>query len=207
MNKKGLAAVLVSTTLVFACNMQQTAFDKDLSFLKKYDSVVVLSSGSSKVVVSPRYQAKVFTSTAGDGSSFGWINYDVFTADPDPHMNAFGGENRIWLGPEGGPFSLFFPEGFVMDFSNWKIPAAFDTEPWETVSASDTAVELKKAEKKVVQEYNGEGAFDTIYEISNANTQIKIVAIQRNNEIKNENIIYLNDENNDTNFKNNEKNN
>jgi len=49
-----------------------------------------------------------------------------------------------------------------------------------------TAVELKKADKKVVQEYNGEGAFDTIYEISNANTQIKIVAIQRNNEIKND---------------------
>ena len=79
MNKKGLAALLVSTSLVFACNMQQTAFDKDLSFLKKYDSVVVLSSGNSKVIVSPRYQAKVFTSTAGDGSSFGWINYDVFT--------------------------------------------------------------------------------------------------------------------------------
>jgi len=153
MNKKGLAAVLVSTTLVFACNMQQTAFDKDLSFLKKYDSVVVLSSGNSKVIVSPRYQAKVFTSTAGDGSSFGWINYDVFTADPDPHMNAFGGENRIWLGPEGGPFSLFFPEGFVMDFSNWKIPAAFDTEPWETVSASDTAVELKKA--MTLKNYSG----------------------------------------------------
>jgi hypothetical protein len=124
--------------------MQQTAFDKDPTFLKKFDSVVVLSSGSSKVVVSPKYQAKVFTSTAGEGSSFGWINYEVFTADPDPHMNAFGGENRIWLGPEGGPFSLFFPEGFVMDFSNWKIPAAFDTEPWETVSASGTEVEMKK---------------------------------------------------------------
>ena len=62
-------------------------------------------------------------------------------------MNAYGGENRIWLGPEGGPFSLFFPEGFVMDFSNWKIPAAFDTEPWEKVSSSDTMAVLKKEMK------------------------------------------------------------
>src|SRR5688572_1318989 len=142
--KKSLTVLLVSLSLMFSCNMQETAFDKDLAFLKKYDDVLVLSSGSSKVIVSPKYQAKVFTSTAGDGSSFGWINYNVFDAAPDPHMNAYGGENRIWLGPEGGPFSLFFPEGFVMDFSNWKIPAAFDTEPWETVSASDTLAALKK---------------------------------------------------------------
>src|SRR5688572_30100216 len=151
--KKSLTVLLVSLSLMFSCNMQETAFDKDLAFLRKYDSVIVLSSGSSKVIVSPKYQAKVFTSTAGDGSSFGWINYDVFEAEPDPHMNAFGGENRIWLGPEGGPFSLFFPEGFVMDFSNWKIPAAFDTESWEVVVASDTAVELKKDMK--LKNYSG----------------------------------------------------
>jgi len=144
MNKKSLAVLLACIGLMFSCNRQETAFDKDLAFLKKYDSVIVLSSGNSKVIVSPKYQAKVFTSTAGNGSSFGWINYNVFTAAPDPHMNAYGGENRIWLGPEGGPFSLFFPEGFVMDFSNWKIPAPFDTEPWETVSATDTMAALKK---------------------------------------------------------------
>ncbi len=133
--------------------MQETPFDKDLAFLKKYDDVIVLSSENSKVIVSPKYQAKVFTSTAGDGSSFGWINYGVFDAAHDPHMNAYGGENRIWLGPEGGPFSLFFPEGFVMDFSNWKIPAAFDTEPWEKVSTSDTMAVLKKEMK--LKNYSG----------------------------------------------------
>ena len=145
--KKSLAVLVAIVSLMFSCNMQETPFDKDLAFLKKYDDVIVLSSENSKVIVSPKYQAKVFTSTAGDGSSFGWINYAVFDAAHDPHMNAYGGENRIWLGPEGGPFSLFFPEGFVMDFSNWKIPAAFDTEPWEKVSASDTMAVLKKEMK------------------------------------------------------------
>lgn len=135
--------LLAVTGVIYSC--QQSQFEKDLSFLRKYDdSVVVLSRGSSKVIVSPKYQAKVFTSTAGDGSSFGWINYKMFDAEPDPHMNAYGGENRIWLGPEGGPFSLFFPRGFEMSFANWKIPSAFDTEPWTLVAALDTMTELKK---------------------------------------------------------------
>ena len=49
------------------------------------------------------------------------------------HMNAYGGENRLWLGPEGGRFSLFFPKGAKMEFANWKTPAAFDREPWRVM--------------------------------------------------------------------------
>ncbi|MGK2861107.1 MAG: DUF6786 family protein [Chitinophagaceae bacterium] len=135
--------LLAAISTIFSCHTK-TPYEKDLAFLKKYDKVIVLSTGNSRVVVSPKYQAKVFTSTTGNGASFGWINYKAFDAAPDPHMNAYGGENRIGLGPEGGPFSLFFPGGFVMDFANWKIPAAFDTEPWDLVSATDTMATLKK---------------------------------------------------------------
>ena len=143
MNKISLVILLGSFSVLYSCRL--SPFDKDLAFLRKYDdSIIVLSQGSSRVIVSPKYQAKVFTSTPGDGSSFGWINYKAFDAEPDPHMNAYGGENRIWLGPEGGPFSLFFARGFEMSFANWKIPAAFDTEPWELLSASDTMASLKK---------------------------------------------------------------
>ena len=149
MNKKRVAILLASISTIFSCHLPETAFEKDLDFLQKYDNVIVLSNGNTRVVVSPKYQAKVFTSTPGDGSSYGWINYKAFDAAPDPHMNAYGGENRIWLGPEGGPFSLFFPKGFVMGFANWKIPAAFDTEPWELVSATDTMAVLKKDMKLV----------------------------------------------------------
>lgn len=129
--------------LLASCG-NDSAFERDLDFLQKYDSVIVLKRGSSKIIVSPKYQAKVFTSTPGKGLSHGWINYKVFDADPDPHMNAYGGENRIWLGPEGGPFSLFFPKGFVMDFANWKIPPAFDTEPWSLIFATDTNALMQK---------------------------------------------------------------
>ena len=139
-----ITILFAAVCAIFGCQMPETPFQKDLAFLQKYDSVVVLTRGNSMVVVSPKYQAKVFTSTPGDGASYGWINYPAFDAPPDPHMNAYGGENRIWLGPEGGPFSLFFPGGFVMDFANWKIPAAFDTEPWNLVSATDNMAVLEK---------------------------------------------------------------
>ena len=31
-----------------------------------------------------------------------------------------------------------------MNFGNWRIPPAFDTEPWQLVAASDTMATLKK---------------------------------------------------------------
>lgn len=124
-------------------------FGDDLDFLKKWDgSLVVLSSenGEGLILVSPKYQGKVFTSTAGglSGKSFGWINYDVFDKEEDPHMNAYGGEDRLWLGPEGGPFSLYFAPGKEMVFENWHTPAPIDTEGWELVSSAKDRVRVAK---------------------------------------------------------------
>jgi len=115
-------------------NFQPGSFGYDLHFLEQHDSgLVVLQSNDARVIVSPKYQGKVFTSTAAgeEGPSFGWIHYKAFDGPLDPHMNAYGGENRLWLGPEGGPFSLFFAKGESMEFSGWHTPAAFDSEPWD----------------------------------------------------------------------------
>lgn len=122
------------------------SFGFDLAFLRRYDSVIVLRSGDAQVAVSPKYQAKVFTSAAsGPGSlSFGWVHYPSFDGPPDAHMNAYGGENRLWLGPEGGRYSLFFPQGAAMDFDHWKTPAPFDSEPWKVTARSEGAVSMEK---------------------------------------------------------------
>lgn len=127
-------------------------FGYDHDFLKQRDSIVVLKSkdGEGQVIVSPKYQAKVFTSAAGglNGKSFGWINYKTFDKKTlDPHMNAYGGEDRTWLGPEGGKFSLFFKPGTKMDIANWRTPAAFDSERWTLTSASDKKASLTKTAK------------------------------------------------------------
>ncbi|WP_235921074.1 DUF6786 family protein [Foetidibacter luteolus] len=127
---------------------QKGSFGYDLTFLKQYDSVIVLKSDNenSQIIVSAKYQGKVFTSTTdgNDGFSFGWVNYKAFDGPLDAHMNAYGGENRLWLGPEGGRFSLYFKPGDSMVFNNWKTPAAFDTEPWTVTAQSGSSVTMQK---------------------------------------------------------------
>jgi hypothetical protein len=68
-------------------------------------------------------------------------------------MNAFGGEDRLWLGPEGGQFSLFFKPGTKMEFANWHTPPAVDNESWELISSSDKKVSLSKSTQ--LQNYAG----------------------------------------------------
>lgn len=132
----------------FSCTYMQNktegSYAYDLAFLQKHDSVIVLESGETEVIVSPKYQAKVFTSTNDGINSFGWIHYSAFDGPLDPHMNAYGGENRLWLGPEGNRFSLFFEKGKQQIFANWKTPAAFDSEPWEVTAKSASMVSLHK---------------------------------------------------------------
>ncbi len=153
MTQRFLAVSAILTMIYTSCqsptaaDFQPGTFGYDLHFLQQHDSgLVVLHNGDARIVVSPKYQAKVFTSTAAgdEGPSFGWIHYKAFDGPLDSHMNAYGGENRLWLGPEGGKFSLFFPAGAKMEFTNWKTPAAFDTEPWEVTLHSDTVVDLRK---------------------------------------------------------------
>ena len=45
-------------------------------------------------------------------------------------MNAFGGEDRLWLGPEGGQYSIFFRKGDPFDLEHWQTPPLIDSEPW-----------------------------------------------------------------------------
>jgi hypothetical protein len=128
-------------------NAPQGSYSYDKNFLQKHDSnLIELKNGSASILVSPAYQAKVFTSTAdgGEGKSFGWINYKAFGAAIDPHMNAYGGENRFWLGPEGGKYSLYFKKGDSMVFNNWKTPAPIDTESWQLKKKDNQSVILEK---------------------------------------------------------------
>ena len=123
------------------------SFGYDLQFLKSKDSVIVLKNGDAQVIVSPKYQGKVFTSTANglNGSSAGWINYQaLISGSVAPHINAYGGEDRMWLGPEGGQFSIFFKPGDKMVFDNWQTPAGLDSEPWSLISREEVSVSMRK---------------------------------------------------------------
>jgi hypothetical protein len=112
-------------------------------FLKKYIKIIELKDSSSAIVLVPAWQGRVMTSTSeGDsGFSSGWINHEhIASGKILPHINAFGGEERIWLGPEGGQFSIFFSKGKSFVFENWQTPAFLDTNPFEVISNTDTSV-------------------------------------------------------------------
>ncbi len=92
---------------------QAPTYAADLQFLRKYTPVVELKLGSERLAVAPAWQGRVMTSAiAPDQPDFGWMN-KAFIAGKKlvPHMNVFGGEDRFWLGPEGGQYGLFFPKG------------------------------------------------------------------------------------------------
>ena len=120
----------------------------DLEFLRQYTDVVVLrdESGERQVLVAPAWQGRVMTSTNSglQGPSFGWIHYEfIASQELQPHINVFGGEDRFWMGPEGGQFSIFFEKGDPLEFEHWQVPACMDTEPFEIVSQSNTEVSFR----------------------------------------------------------------
>jgi hypothetical protein len=61
------------------------------------------------------------------------------------HINAVGGEDRLWLGPEGGQFSIFFAPAAPFDLAHWYTPAPLDTEPFEVVWQNSTLVAFRKS--------------------------------------------------------------
>lgn len=122
-------------------------FGDDVAFLREHlPGLVVLERGDAQVAVVPEYQGRVMTSSArGEaGRSYGWMNRELIRSGRlVPHMNAFGGEDRFWLGPEGGPFALYFPPGAPLELERWQVPAAIDSEPWAVASRSDHEVVLR----------------------------------------------------------------
>jgi len=126
-------------------------FGYDLQFLKKYHKDLILlgdeSDTGAQIIILPAYQGRVMTSTAeGDGGmSFGWINYELIDSNrEEEHFHAFGGEERFWLGPEGGQFSIYFKKGDPFNFDHWYVPKAIDTEPFILVSASKTEANFQR---------------------------------------------------------------
>jgi len=142
-----IATILVMSTAASLTHRAGAAsFGDDAAFLKGHTDLIVLSDekGLAKVAVAPAWQGRVMTSTAGAdaGPSFGWINRELIASGKLlPHMNAFGGEDRFWMGPEGGQFSIFFAKGAKFEFNDWFTPAVFDTLPYKVVRQSkDQAV-------------------------------------------------------------------
>jgi hypothetical protein len=122
-------------------------FAADLDFIKKYKNVIVLKHHQAQAIVVKDFQGRVLTSTSGgmNGTSYGWINYDLISSGiKRDHINPFGGEDRFWIGPEGGQFAVFFKKGDPFDFNHWQTPSMIDVDSFEVVSSDSLQVTFKK---------------------------------------------------------------
>lgn len=144
------AAGLVLSACCGNCDFEMGTYGYDLKYLadKGIETVELKSDdGQSKVMVVPAWQGRVMTSTTkGDaGSSYGWINYKFIDAgEVSTFFNPFGGEERFWIGPEGGPNSWYFKKGVEQIYDNWVVPAGIDTEAYDIESQNDKEVVFTK---------------------------------------------------------------
>jgi hypothetical protein len=157
-NTRSLLLVLaVSALLAAAQPAPQATFASDLAFLKQHTHVIVLTDASgAQLVVAPEYQGRVMTSTTGAprAQGFGWIGRAAIESGVrQPHMNVFGGEDRFWLGPEGGQYALYFKPGDPFDVDHWQTPEPFDWGTWTVASRSPTAATFNKS--MAVVNYSG----------------------------------------------------
>jgi len=129
---------------------EKGTFGYDKKFLQKnYKNTIILESDDKKsmLVLSPELQGRVMTSTLNgeEGLSFGWLNYDLIRSkEIKEHINPTGGEERFWLGPEGGQFSLYFKPGASFDFANWYVPSILDTEAFFVVEQMKNSALFQK---------------------------------------------------------------
>jgi len=152
MKQTGLKAGMVAVLLICGCSHHKTgkgteSYGDVTGFLSKHTKVVELSdpSGQARLAVVPAWQGRVMTSTDGglDGMSYGWVNKEFIASGRQlKQFNPFGGEDRIWIGPEGGQFSIFFPEGSDFDLEDWQTPAELDTEPFDLLMQANDRAEF-----------------------------------------------------------------
>lgn len=140
---------------MMGCNKDQGRFVEDVSFLKDHTEIITLREGEGAIAIAPQYQARVMTSTTdmSKGIGFGWINKKVVEAGflsekerqgkLEDQIYIFGGEERFWLGPEGGQFALFFKPGSSFGFSDWKTPAAIDNEAFQLIAHTENTASFQ----------------------------------------------------------------
>jgi hypothetical protein len=140
----------VACSVAAAAQQPVITYGDDLNFINKYAPGAIelkTKDQQTRVLVSGAYQGRVLTSTATGkkGSSFGWLNYALLAGgEKKQQFNPIGGEERFWLGPEGGQFSIYFKGGDSFVMANWQVPGIIDTAQFSVEKITDTSVVFTK---------------------------------------------------------------
>jgi hypothetical protein len=125
------------------------SYSDEVFFLNEFIQLTELTDpeGKARVAVSAALQGRVMTSSSSglEGRSYGWVNRALFeSGDTLEHINVYGGEERFWLGPEGGQFSIFFKNGDEFTLDNWYTPRLIDLETFEIKEQTSSSVVFAK---------------------------------------------------------------
>lgn len=145
-----LASTLGALAIASAQARPSNTFQDAVSLVNRHSHAVVLATdgGQTEIAVWPAMQGRVLTSTVTGtaGHSFGWFNRELIASGKvEQHINAVGGEDRLWLGPEGGQFGLFFAHGVPFDLQHWYTPAPIDTEPFKIVNQGAREISFQRS--------------------------------------------------------------
>ncbi len=119
---------------------------------KTSPAVLVGKHPGRRVVCAPALVGRVmsctFDSAAGD--ALGWIGQDAISGKrSDPVFNNFGGEERIWFGPEGSQFGLHFTSSELKP-SDYRVQPAMSSQPYELVpSPADRSQAVMQARVQI----------------------------------------------------------
>jgi hypothetical protein len=131
-------------------------FDDDVAFLAEHTDVKVLEQASGgRIAVSAKYQGRVMTSAvAPGGASLGFLHRSfIASGKTGTSFDNYGGEDRFWLGPEGGQMGLYFAPGKPFAFAEWQTPHELQEGSWELAAAG--AANLDFTHRLHVQNWSG----------------------------------------------------
>ncbi len=142
---KQLLCIFFYCFIILGCsNSNNKNYNYYLNLVKEHHDVIELTEnlGNSRILISPYHQGRILTSTYNnlEGYSNGWIN----EAALNDTTQSIGGEERLWIGPLGSQFSFYFQQIKPINDDNWKVPATFDTEPYDLIHKDKKYVELSK---------------------------------------------------------------
>jgi hypothetical protein len=132
MRKLHVLPLLLSVLMPASCSSvlsdDSTSFLEDAGFLEKHAGGELLLSGTGAFVHCPSLQGRVMTSTLDlSEPGLGFVNFEEIETPPtDSPFANYGGEDRLWIGPEGSKFSFFFEPGSEMNREVWRVPAGLN---------------------------------------------------------------------------------
>ncbi len=100
-------------------------FDDEVAFLRAHGATIeIAQAGTGQIAIAPDYQTRVMTSEVEPhGRSLGFVHHAFIEAGKrGTQFDNYGGEDRFWLGPEGGQWGLYFPPGAPYKFDVWQTP-------------------------------------------------------------------------------------